>query len=400
MKFIWCLSSIKKPFVASPPWRSSTPGINTNLPIFHSSNNIRKYCTPCGKSYHSTLFQKRWFATSQAQVHPIPSPSPSSAQNNLNATKKRNKQKKLMRKTDDVTEDKECYGFCVSESLDLSKLKENMKNTNELQDINPEEPNRILRLQLNAEKYVYYFRDYGVVCWGLDKTDRDKVIKDATTIANKPKDSKIEHENFRYLVSPSKREGVFLEKDRIHLSEDTKLLEMLIYSHGIARAVKLDYLEAKVESEVTANKTLSSVLIKKGRVPIWTWDHKINSKMGTLLQLRSLLNHSELGDEPDECWEDKHLQDCYNSIERELEIKGRIGKLNAQLTHAKETIDDFKFLLSSRHSSRLEWIIIFLIFCEIIFQIEDRGFFIDYWLPYPRFSDKKEEEKEKEKEEK
>lgn len=162
---------------------------------------------------------------------------------------------------------------------------------------------------------------------------------------------------------------------------EQQLRHMLVISHGMARSVKLGTLETKTENALENVKTLPNILMRSGSLNMRA--KQINKHIGEILYIRGLLNlHTDLGEVPDICWEDSRLESLFNSTASQLDIKARIRKVNDKLNFAKELMDELKHQSNQQHSSHLEWIIILLIAIEVAFSLEERGFFIGYYLPY------------------
>lgn len=87
-----------------------------------------------------------------------------------------------------------------------------------------------------------------------------------------------------------------------------------------------------------------------------------------------ILSHLYLLDKPDIVWDDIELEDLYNQLALQLELKSRFEVIEYKINYLKESIELATDLVNQKSSEYLEWIIIWLIFIEIIFTIYD--FFI------------------------
>ncbi|PTB77386.1 hypothetical protein M440DRAFT_1329888, partial [Trichoderma longibrachiatum ATCC 18648] len=107
----------------------------------------------------------------------------------------------------------------------------------------------------------------------------------------------------------------------------------------------------------------------------------ILQKTGELLSLRAKLNHySELTDNlPDIFWDSRSelgLEGYYDQVGRALDVNVRIRALNQKMDYAQEIATVLRELSSEQHGTRLEWIIIVLIFVEVVFEL--RRIVIEY----------------------
>jgi len=95
------------------------------------------------------------------------------------------------------------------------------------------------------------------------------------------------HEKLSYKTSAYG--GYDVNRDMIHLSSDDSIGEMLAFSHGIARSVKLDALEAITENAISEVGKINEFFLRGGRV---SWfdseysDTQLNKKIGKIMKLR------------------------------------------------------------------------------------------------------------------
>jgi uncharacterized Rmd1/YagE family protein len=71
-------------------------------------------------------------------------------------------------------------------------------------------------------------------------------------------------------------------------------------------------------------------------------------------------------DAPDPTWENEHLDRIDRGMKKAFDIETRFKALDDQLGVVKENLELFAELLQYRESNKLEWIIIALIFIEVL----------------------------------
>jgi len=148
--------------------------------------------------------------------------------------------------------------------------------------------------------------------------------------------------------------GYDVSTNMIHLSPEDQVGEMLAFSHGIARSVKLDALEAVAERAVGDLGQINEFFLSGGKIswfrPQFT-EEELNKKIGKIMKLRyiafciavakiyspnTLANSSwdlnvktDIGEPPEYLWEahPKHER-LYERIERALDIKNRLAAIN------------------------------------------------------------------------
>ena len=93
-------------------------------------------------------------------------------------------------------------------------------------------------------------------------------------------------------------------------------------------------------------------------------------KIGTLFVERNYINlNSDILDTPDFFWRRAKYEPYYEMSIDFMDIKQRLGILNSRLDIIHELYGILSTELQHIHSSRLEWIIIFLILIEVLLGV-------------------------------
>jgi len=139
----------------------------------------------------------------------------------------------------------------------------------------------------------------------------------------------------------------------------------LTVSHGFAQSVKLGAFENTISSSFEKTRHIPVNLATKGKIPLSR--KEIRKKMGALFLDRSSINlHTDVLDTPEFFWEHPELEPVYLDVANELDIETRGQVLNQRLDVLRELFEMLGNELNHQHSSRLEWIIIWLILIEVI----------------------------------
>ena len=156
----------------------------------------------------------------------------------------------------------------------------------------------------------------------------------------------------------------------MYSSSTDLFMERIVFSHGLARSVKLSFLEQLLEKFLERLRDIPSLLAKGGSIP---YDRPTVMKhLGHLLYIRSQLNlHSELVETlPDLFWDEANrFENIYYHMGRSLAVTKRIELLNAKLDYVNELTSLLRMTLTERHGHNLEIMIIILIMIEIGFEI-------------------------------
>lgn len=156
-----------------------------------------------------------------------------------------------------------------------------------------------------------------------------------------------------------------LENDRL----DTTLAK-IAFSSGLARSPKLAVLENQAIDYFENSK--NSLNFLEGGLEHKLKRSSVLKMTGQLLSLRSQLNHySDITDQlPDMFWDsESNLENYYSQISTVLDIRQRIGILNRKIDYAFENVSVLREMVSEKYGHRLEWIIIYLIAVEVMFEL-------------------------------
>jgi len=89
---------------------------------------------------------------------------------------------------------------------------------------------------------------------------------------------------------------------------------------------------------------------------------------------------SSILDKPELLWEFQQYEDMYSIISGYLDVKSRTKILNVKFEVVQEMFDMLRSESQARSSQRQEWIVIVLIFIELIFLVLETGItFIVEW---------------------
>jgi uncharacterized Rmd1/YagE family protein len=222
-------------------------------------------------------------------------------------------------------------------------------------------------LQVQRSSGVCFLFPYGVaVSWGLSADELQQLLNETRAFLVEAHTQPIIDE-FSYAAGAA---GLRVHSDHIELAQDS-VLEKLALSHAIAQSVKLSELEGKVQQTIDETAHIPKSIAARGTT---TLSRKAISRIrGQLYLVSSDINlHFDLLDTPEFFWEYPELQDGYTRMLNYLEVGNRIALLNQKLSIIHELFSMLADEQNHQHSSKLEWIIIWLIAIEIlIFLIHD-----------------------------
>ncbi|KAH0493092.1 hypothetical protein TgHK011_008014 [Trichoderma gracile] len=232
---------------------------------------------------------------------------------------------------------------------------------------------------------IFVFPSGTIVTWSLPP---DVVTRQILRAAEEPHPEALREVEDLEFTTDNGREASALKGDVVVLGTrkehrdgdflDTTLAKVA-FSSGLARSTKLAVLESALTSYFESTRNIPALLSQGAGVPLSR--RFILQKTGELLSLRAKLNHySELTDNlPDLFWDSRSelgLEGYYDQVGRALDVNVRIRALNQKMDYAQEIATVLRELSSEQHGTRLEWIIIVLIFVEVVFEL--RRIVIEY----------------------
>jgi uncharacterized Rmd1/YagE family protein len=249
---------------------------------------------------------------------------------------------------------KQCTAQCIANVFDFDELKLVLEQRYRLVAYVD-----VLHIeQANWEAFVF---PYGVfVGWGMGYDDEQFLLEELR------QHSSGEHETaFVDRFTFAEDTGASrIHNDHITLGS-TSTLDKLAVSHGLAQSVKLMEFENQAQRTIEETSYIPENIARYGRANL---GRKAIAKLrGTLYIVRSDIHlHFDLLDTPEFFWEYPELQETYHSISSYLEIEQRIRLLNSKLDIIQQLLNMLADEQNHKHSSVLEWIIIWLIAVEIV----------------------------------
>lgn len=210
--------------------------------------------------------------------------------------------------------------------------------------------------------HVFIFPYGTIVCWFLSEQERSEVIK-LLSLFQTDNLNKIYSEKYNVEMD----DEISISENTIYLNKKS-VASMLAISHGLAQSEKLGVFEYKIDDLIKEIQPLYQYLGKYGKIELTR--KQISKKIGQLFSVRSFINlHMSILDTPDYFWEREELAPIYQQAIHYLELRSRMHSLNARMRIIQELYDVLHNELQSKHSHRLEWIIIILILLEVILSL-------------------------------
>lgn len=255
---------------------------------------------------------------------------------------------------------KHCVAYCMAQRFDIGGLAKLVSDSTLI---------RIIKGALlieDGQAWSAIFAYGAVVHWNVNAEQRQKLHQVLLNYAENPLES-IEEDNFTFTLDCGTTRIV---EDHIEIESDDPMI-LFSLSQGMAQSIKLASFETNAISTINNSSYLPKSLAENGSIKLSS--KEIAKIRGQLFLTKSdiILNY-DLLDTPEFFWEYPEYEMFYAVTAKYLEIAQRTEVLSKKL----ETIHELFQMLADeqkhRHSSALEWIVIWLIAFEISMTIFDK----------------------------
>jgi uncharacterized Rmd1/YagE family protein len=255
---------------------------------------------------------------------------------------------------------KRCAAYCLAHRFHIDALARTLSESSLI---------RLIKGALLVEENDSYsiILGYGaVVHWNVSPERKETIHR--VLLANAEQAlSLIEEDHFTFTYDcPVTR----IVEDHIELESSDPIL-MFALSQGMAQSIKLASFETQALRTIENTSYIPKSLADKGRINISR--REIAKIRGQLFLTKSdIIVNYDLLDIPEFFWEYPEYEDYYATVAKYLEIAPRTEVLSKKLETIHELFEMLADEQNHRHSSRLEWIIIWLIAFEIGMTIYDK----------------------------
>ncbi|ESO12843.1 hypothetical protein HELRODRAFT_153971 [Helobdella robusta] len=219
-------------------------------------------------------------------------------------------------------------------------------------------------------KNIFLFREGSIVFWNFTEPEKLRILSLIRDHQHGSYDENLimeQLENVEFAFTDAKTS---LVNGAIHIQRpqegDVDHLEMFTFSNAISLSVKLAVWEASLEKYIESIESMLEDL-KNGR-KLRVSESDVLKKAGELFTLSHLINlSSDLLDTPDFYWDRDQLEKLYRKTCNFLNIPRRTKVMNEKLRQCVEFTELVRDYLKDKHHTRLELMIIFLIFIEVIY---------------------------------
>jgi uncharacterized Rmd1/YagE family protein len=244
--------------------------------------------------------------------------------------------------------------FHITDSIDIKTFKTVF--TAELLHSDSDE----LFYRTPANEFIYVFK-FGIVSFfNYDELQVASFIQVITPYCRATPSLKLNEELLIEINAPKINVG-FNKIQIPKIEPDVLRLIML----NVSQSVALDLYLQQTNTLLEETNFHTQILERKGKLDLS--GRNLKKYIGRTLNIKNHISQNlYIFDSPDETWEDEELNRLDNNLKKTFDLQVRFRTIQDGLGIVKENLELFKDILQYRNSTQLEWIIIVLIFIEVI----------------------------------
>lgn len=214
-------------------------------------------------------------------------------------------------------------------------------------------------------RFLYLF-DYGVVVFAnYDALGKSELVQFVKNYASELVDLNLSEE-YRIETNSTVDKPV-VKNNYVTVSKiDSSMLRIVMLNIG--QSVALDYYENLTDDLISSSKHYIVQLEKQGKISI----SKTNllKYIGKVLNVKnSIIDNLYILDDPNLVWDNEELDVLNRNLKANFDINTRFKDLDYRLQIVEDNLTLFTDVLNVRESSKLEWLIVILIFIEIVISL-------------------------------
>ena len=214
-------------------------------------------------------------------------------------------------------------------------------------------------------RFLYVF-DYGVIIFAnYDAVGKSEFVNFIKNYATSLVDLNLSEE-YQIEINSSIEKPI-VKNNYVSVARiDSSLMRIIMLNIG--QSVALDYYENLTDDLIASSKIYILQLEKHGKLSI----SKTNllKYIGKVLNVKnSIIDNLYILDDPNLVWDNEELNLLNRNLKANFDINTRFKDLDYRLQIVEDNLTLFTDVLNVRESSKLEWLIVILIFIEIIISL-------------------------------
>lgn len=246
----------------------------------------------------------------------------------------------------------------IGEYIDLKKVQENVKQYSFLNRDHP------LVVRLLKDQYAVLTKFGAVTFWNVPYRLRVQFLKELQPYVKAKKEFYPYDEDTKVIVGGETDKITF---EKVFLSH-FGVNQIKIISYVLSQSVALERYEDEIETSLSEVGTIVENLKTSGKAMLY--EREVLKQIGRVLSVKqTAVAHLSLFDKPEEVWESPELENLYNRLNIEYELRTRFDVLDEKINYLSDISQMLMNFLAEKRNAFLEWIIIILIAIEIMFIV-------------------------------
>ncbi len=243
----------------------------------------------------------------------------------------------------------------IGEYIDLKKIQENIKRYTYLNRDHP------LVIRLLKEQFAVLTKFGAVTFWNTPDRLRKQFLSEIKPFVKSRKDHYPYDEDTKVITGRDTDKVTF---EKVYLT-DFGVDKIKIISYVLSQSVALERYEDEIEQNLADIGLVVENLKSTGRALLG--ERALLKKIGEILSVKQIaVAHLSLFDKPEEVWEFPELEDLYNKLHSEYELRARFDILDKKIKYLSDTAQMLMNFLAEKRNAFLELVIIILIAIEIV----------------------------------
>lgn len=243
----------------------------------------------------------------------------------------------------------------IGEYIDLKKVQENVRHYAYLNRDHP------LVIRLLKDQYAVLTKFGAVTFWNISDKLRAEFLNEIKPFVRSKKDHYSYDEDTKVFAGSEANKITF---DKVFLPR-LGVQQIKIISYVLSQSVALERYEDEIETSLSEVGVIVENLKSSGRALLS--ERQLLRQIGKVLSVKqTAVAHLSLFDKPEEIWESPELEDIYNRMNAEYELRDRFDVLDEKIKYLSDISQMLMNFLAEKQNAFLEKVIIVLIAIDII----------------------------------
>jgi len=257
----------------------------------------------------------------------------------------------------------------VGEYIDLKKIQENIRHYSYLNRDHP------LVIKILKDQFVVLTKFGAVTFWNVQDRLRLNFLEEIKPFVKSKREKYLYDEDTKVIVGSDIDRVTFEKIYLAHFGVD----KIKIISYVLSQSVALERYEDEIGHSLSEIGVVVENLKSRGRALLG--ERSLLMQIGNVLSVKqTAVAHLSLFDKPEEVWESPDLENLYNRLNSEYELRSRFEILDKKINYLSDISQMLMNFLAEKRNAALEMIIIILIAIEIVLFLPSLEGFVKFFF--------------------